>query len=555
MTSVRFLSRFSAIALGLLIFIAPVWAQSSTDTTKEQSSDQKQVTGKQSAADPLKRPLSKKQKEKNAKAMREELAKPYKQFLQDVIYIITQEELDAFAKLSNDEERDQFIEIVWHRRNPTPDSPENEFKDEHYRRLTYANEHFAAGVLGWRTDRGMIYIKFGKPDEIESHPSGGTYERPIGQGGGTTSAYPFEDWRYRHIDGIGDDINVEFVDDCQCGAYRMTLNPADKNALAHVPGAGQQLIANGLQSEQNSKEFDRMQVFFDLQRQAQFKFKNLREQVTHIVSSDLLPFDVRADFVKVTSDTVLVPVTIQVQNKDISFENKDGVAHGVVNISGDVSTMTQRVVQTFEDTVIVDVPSDLLEKAMQNHSIYWKAMPLHPGRYLMEIVVKDVRGSHIGSWSKALTVPDFSDDKLAASTLILADKMEKVARTSVGSGNCVIDDTKVCPRVEPSDGKPAGFRRDQKINFWMQVYNLGIDEQSKKPSATIEYDVVNIATNKPVAHMVESTDTMSKVGEKITLERSMPLASLAPGTYRLTIKVNDNVSKQTITPSANFAVE
>jgi hypothetical protein len=268
-----------------------------------------------------------------------------------------------------------------------------------------------------------------------------------------------------------------------------------------------------------------------------------------------LPFDVQADFVKVTSDTVLVPVTIQVQNKDISFENKNGVAHGVVNISGDVTTLTQRIVQTFEDTVSVDVPSDLLEKAMQNHSIYWKAMPLHPGRYLMEIVVKDVRGSHLGTWTKALTVPDFSDDKLAASSLILADKMERVARTSVGSGNCVIDDTKVCPRVEPSDGKPAGFRRDQKINFWMQVYNLGIDEQSKKPSATIEYDVVNIATNKPIAHMVESTDTMGKVGDKITLERSMPLASLEPGTYRLTIKVNDNVSKQTITPSANFAVE
>src|SRR5260370_3682479 len=185
MTSVRFLYRFSAIALGLLIFIAPVWAQSSTDTTKEQSSDQKQVTGKQSAADPVKRTWRKKQKEKNGKAMREELAKPYKKFLQDVIYIITKEELDAFAKLSNDEERDQFIEIVWHRRNPTPDSPENEFKDEHYRRLTYANEHFAAGVPGWRTYRAMIYIKFGKPDEIESHASEGTYEHPIEQVGGT----------------------------------------------------------------------------------------------------------------------------------------------------------------------------------------------------------------------------------------------------------------------------------------------------------------------------------------------------------------------------------
>ncbi|HTD22884.1 MAG TPA: GWxTD domain-containing protein [Terriglobales bacterium] len=555
MTSVRFLSRFSAIALGLLIFTALVWAQSSTDTTKEQSSDQKQVTGKQSAADPLKRPLSKKQKEKNAKALREELAKPYKQFLQDVIYIITQEELDAFAKLSNDEERDQFIEIVWHRRNPTPDSPENEFKDEHYRRLTYANEHFAAGIPGWRTDRGMIYIKFGKPDEIESHPSGGTYQRPIEEGGGMTSTYPFEDWRYRHIDGIGDDINIEFVDDCQCGAYRMTMNPEDKNALAHVPGAGQQPMANGLQSQQNSKEFDRLEQYVGLLRQAEFKFKGLKEHVSHIIGTGPMPFDVRTDFVKTGSDAVLVPVTIQVRNKDITFETKDGVARGVVNISGTVSTMTQFVAQTFGDTVSVEVPAELLEKTTQNRSIYWKAIPLHPGRYLMDVVVKDMKGDRISSLSRALTVPEFGDDKLASSSLILADRIEKVSTKSVGAGNCVIDDTKVCPRVEPSDGKPAGFRRDQKMNFWMQVYNLGIDEQSKKPSATIEYDVVNIATNKPIAHMVESTDTMGKVGDKITLERSMPLASLEPGTYRLTIKVNDNVSKQTITPSANFAVE
>ena len=152
-------------------------------------------------------------------------------------------------------------------------------------------------------------------------------------------------------------------------------------------------------------------------------------------------------------------------------------------------------------------------------------------------------------------MPDFGDEKLASSTLILADVMEKVPSKSVGAGNFVIGDTKVRPRVEHSDGKPASFKREQRMNFWMQVYNLGIDGQSKKPSATIEYDVVNTATNKPVAHMVETTEQMSKVGEQITLERSMPLTSLPPGTYRLTIKVNDNISKQTITPSANFAVE
>ncbi|PYX89542.1 MAG: GWxTD domain-containing protein [Acidobacteria bacterium] len=570
--------RFSALILGLFLFAAPVWAQSSDNNSKAQDSDKKQVKSKQDEVDPLKRPLTQKQKERNSKALKIEIGQTYKKWLnEDVRYIITPEEEQTFKQLSNDEERDVFIENFWLRRDPTPDTPENEFKEEHYRRIAYANEHFAAGIPGWRSDRGRMYIQYGPPDEIDSHPSGGTYQRPMDEGGGSTSTYPFEDWRWRYIEGIGQEVIVEFVDTCQCGDYHMTMDRSEKDALLMVPNAGLTFseemgmtskndrfthaglerlgLDPGQQGAQSGKEFDRLEQFFKLQRPPQIKFKELDEIVTHKIRYNLMPFDVRSDFVKVTSDTVLVPVTVQVQNKDITFENKDGVARGLVNIYGRVTTMTEKIAQTFEDTVGIDVPGELLEKTMQNHSIYWKALPLRPGRYRMDIVVKDVKGDRVGTWTKALTVPDFGDEKLASSTLILADVMEKVPSKSVGAGNFVIGDTKVRPRVEHSDGKPASFKREQRMNFWMQVYNLGIDGQSKKPSATIEYDVVNTATNKPVAHMVETTEQMSKVGEQITLERSMPLTSLPPGTYRLTIKVNDNISKQTITPSANFAVE
>ena len=574
----RFSFRFSALILGLFLFAAPVWAQSSDNNSKAQDSDKKQVKSKQDEVDPLKRPLTQKQKERNSKALKIEIGQTYKKWLnEDVRYIITPEEEQTFKQLSNDEERDVFIENFWLRRDPTPDTPENEFKEEHYRRIAYANEHFAAGIPGWRSDRGRMYIQYGPPDEIESHPSGGTYQRPMDEGGGSTSTYPFEDWRWRYIEGIGQEVIVEFVDTCQCGDYHMTMDRSEKDALLMVPNAGLTFseemgmtskndrfthaglerlgLDPGQQGAQSGKEFDRLEQFFKLQRPPQIKFKELDEIVTHKIRYNLMPFDVRSDFVKVTSDTVLVPVTVQVQNKDITFENKDGVARGLVNIYGRVTTMTEKIAQTFEDTVGIDVPGELLEKTMQNHSIYWKALPLRPGRYRMDIVVKDVKGDRVGTWTKALTVPDFGDEKLASSTLILADVMEKVPSKSVGAGNFVIGDTKVRPRVEHSDGKPASFKREQRMNFWMQVYNLGIDGQSKKPSATIEYDVVNTATNKPVAHMVETTEQMGKVGEQITLERSMPLTSLPPGTYRLTIKVNDNISKQTITPSANFVVE
>ena len=150
---------------------------------------------------------------------------------QDVRWIITDEERSAFKQLSNDEERENFIEAFWQRRDPTPDTAENEFKEEHYRRIAYANEHFPAGIPGWKTDRGRIYIVFGPPDEIESHPSGGTYERPMEEGGGTTSTFPFEQWRYRYIEDIGQEVIIEFVDTCMCGDYHMTIDRSEKDAL------------------------------------------------------------------------------------------------------------------------------------------------------------------------------------------------------------------------------------------------------------------------------------------------------------------------------------
>ena len=285
------------------------------------------------------------------------------------------------------------------------------------------------------------------------------------------------------------------------------------------------------------------------------KFKDLEEVVTHKISVNLMPFDVRADFVKVTSDTVLTPVTIQIKNRDITFQNKDGVQRGTVNIFGRVTTLSGRIAQTFEDTLQTDVPAELLPQTAENSQVYWKALPLRPGHYRLDIVVKDVNGDRTGSWSKSLMVPDFGDEQLTTSSLIVADQMYPVATKDIGTGSFVIGTTKVRPRVASADGKPISFKRGQKLNFWMQVYNLKVDEKTHKPSATIEYDVVNTATNKQVVHTVDSTEQMGNVGDQLTLEKTLAAANLQPGLYKIEIKVNDNLSKQTVDPSATFAVE
>ena len=285
------------------------------------------------------------------------------------------------------------------------------------------------------------------------------------------------------------------------------------------------------------------------------KFKDLEEVVSHKISVNLMPFDVQTDFVKVTADTVLVPVTVQIKYRDMTFNNKEGVQRGTVNIFGRTTTLTGRVAQTFEDTVSVDEPAELLPKVLDHSAIYWKALPLRPGHYRLDVVVKDVNGDRVGTWSRGIIVPEYIEDKLATSSLILADQMEKVPARNVGTGNFVIGTTKVRPRIASANGKPPMFKRDQKVNFWMQVYNLSVDQQSHKSNATVEYNLVNAATNKAVIHTVESTAKMGNAGDQVTLEKSVPASSLQPGLYRLSIKIDDNISKQTIGPSVTFAVE
>ncbi len=537
------------------------------------------ASGQDQEVDPLKRERSDREKFAAQKAVRQELKGAYKTWLdQDVAYIISDEERKAFKNLSNDEEREAFIEQFWLRRNPNPDSPENEFREEHYRRIAYANEHFAAGKPGWKTDRGHIYISFGKPDSIESHPSGGSYQRPMEEGGGETSTFPFETWHYRYIEGIGENIDIEFVDTCMCGDYHFTIDRSEKDALLHVPGGGQTLeeqmgmakksdrfkgglenLGTGpLSSEQASKQFDRIDMAAKLFAPPPIKFKDLDAFMSEhkLLSGPVFPFDVRTDFIKVTESTDLVPITLQIKNRDITFVTKEGVAKGVVNILGRVTTITGKTVQTFEDTVEIEQPSELLEKSLDRQSVYWKALPLLPGLYRLDIAIKDVNNpDHIGLYARSLNVPIFHDEQLGTSSLILADQMNSVSSHDIGSGNFVIGNTYIRPRVSANPATPVTFKRTQQLNFWMQVYNLGINEATKSNAATVTYQIVDATNNTVVFEKRLDSNDLGAHSDQLTVEKTLPVAGLQPGKYRVTIKVNDEISKQEIAQSAPFVVE
>ncbi len=508
-----------------------------------------------------------KQERRRQKAIQKEMESPYKKWLQEEVpYIITDEERAAFKKFSTDEEREQFIEQFWERRNPNPGSPENEFKEEYYRRIAYANEHYASGIPGWKADRGRIYIMYGPPDEIESHPSGGSYLRPPEEGGGETATFPFEQWRYRYIEGIGSNIILEFVDPSMTGEYHMTMDPGEKDALLHVPNAGlTQLesmrmaskrdrftrtdgmtIGRGFGEPESMNEFTRLDTYSRIWKPPAVKFNDLKAVVTTKISAQLLPFDVRTDFIRVTEETVLTPVTIQVANRDLQFQNKSGIMHAVLDVFGQLSTLGGRIVTTFEDSVVLDVPENDFQRYVDRKSVYQKVVPLRPGRYKLSAVVKDDLNGNMGSLEQGIQVPRYEEDKLSHSSLILADLIQPLPTNQVGTGPFVIGGTKVRPSVNQT------FTRDQNLWIYMQVYNLGLDPQTHRPSAEVEYDIAK--DGKTILSKTEDLGKSQNTAQQITLQKKMSLTPLLPGKYMVQIKITDNVKRQTVAPTSPFEV-
>ncbi len=564
----------AAVGCGLLATPAFARHRSQDQDQSAQTSSQGQDTN------PLNRPLSNKERYKQENELRQELKGPYKIWLnQDVVYIITDQERKAFLSLSNDEERDAFIQAFWRRRNPDPDSPENTAREEHYRRIAYANEHFAAGEPGWKTDRGRIYIEWGAPDSIDSHPSGGLYDRPMDEGGGTTTTFPFEVWHYRYLPGIGENVNIEFVDTCQCGDYHFTLDPSEKDALLHVPGAGLTdwemenhkdktdrfkcagvgYCGGGPEGDiAQGKEFDRIEMAAKLFAPPPEQFKDLDAfTVEHrLLPGPVLPFDVRTDFVKVTDDMDMVPITLQFNNKDITFVTKDGVSKGELSILGKFTTLTDTTVQTFEDEVSIEQPSELLQNELARKSIYWKAIPLPPGLYRLDIIVKDVNNpDHMGIYGRGIEVPAFPDEKLGTSSLILADEMYPVPSRDIGGGDFVIGDMFVRPRVADGYTNPVSFKRNQNLSFWMQVYNLGINQTTRSNSAMVTYEITDATNGDVILKQEVPSKDLGAHSDELTVDKTLPMAGLQPGKYKVTIKVDDEILKQEIAQSAPFVVE
>jgi GWxTD domain-containing protein len=523
------LTRFLLLSLFILIFVAPVFTQPKS-------------------ADPQARPHKTKAEPKDA----------FKNWKVEVDPILTPEERAAWDTLKSDDERERFIEIVWRRRDPNPDTEENEYREAYYERLAYVNEHFASGIPGFKTDRGRIYLRFGKPDEIESHPSGGSYQRESWEGGGSTSTYPFERWWYRNLPGRSD-MDVEFVDPTGSGEYRIARNPFEKDALLHVPGAGPQGIdqnayitaaggwGNPFSSRMKDSEFEWMDRIHFLNQPPPVSFDGLTgtSNPTPIIEDSPLNSSVKVSFFKQSDDRVLVAMTVETDNRDLVFTEQGGIPTARVNISGRITSVAGRRIGFFEDVATTTaLPNELIE-AKDRKSVYQKAVSLAPGRYKIDVQVRDIVSGSASVRHLGFEVPKFGAN-LAASSLILASVLEQISDVPV-SRQFQIGDKKVIPNLT------GRFHRGSPIGIYLQIYNAGIDQTTLRPSVDVEY--VLLKNGQKLAGQMEDWRGTTSNGERLTLARLLDSKSLDPGAYEIEIHIRDQVTNQTLVQKAALTIE
>ncbi len=500
---------------------------------------------------------------------------PYKKWMEEeVTWIISDEERVAWRRLQTDDERQAFIEAFWLRRDPTPDTEENEYKEEHYRRIQWANDRFASGIPGWKTDRGMVYIKYGPPDDIDDHSSGGPGVRPIEEGGGETTFFPYQIWRYRHIDGVGSDVQIEFLDKSMTNEYRITIDPSEKDALLNVPGAGLTLyeqmglaskddrftrtdgtrlgVPSGVPMPASYDQFDRMAQFANLGKAPVVKFPELSTVANSTIRYNLLPMRVRTDYFPLTGASVNTSLTLQWDRKDLNYKTKEGVAQARINIQIRIESVThKRVVPLIEEFVETPpVQAEMLEQAAQGSVVFQKLIPLIPGRYHLTVVAKDTVSGNLQNYDAALDVPRFEEDVFGNSSLVLADMLEKVPTNSIGKGQFVIGTDKVRPRVD------ATFKRDEIMYIFMMIYNFQPDEKTHKADGSVTYQIFKKGSNEVLAEISDDVSALTKGGgaSQVIAERKLPLQNFEPGDYILKMKVTDKTRDETLTPSAPFKV-
>jgi GWxTD domain-containing protein len=499
----------------------------------------------------------------------EEKSSRYSEWLdKDVVYIITDEEKSVFKKLTTVEERDAFIEQFWARRDPTPRTPDNEFKEEHYRRIAYANENFKSGIEGWETDRGRIYITFGPPTNKETYASGSLYERRPEEGGATTSTWAFERWYYREIPGVGGGIELEFVDPTQTGEYRLAMRPSEKDALWNTGGgkttaeihgwatrlgvmrSDDMMRPIGLEGDPSymagAQPFARLQQYFQVLRPPELKFKDLRDKVETRISYNMLTCDLGVEIFRVAKDAVLVPATVRVPSAELTYKDfAPGLMRATISLYGKVETLTRTTVYEFEDSVSSDVKDQELAAGLSGVTVYQKQIPLRPGNYKLTVVVKDVGSEKLSTLTAGIQVPSSPEADPSTSSIVLAD-----AIVSSNPGEDVTN-----PFIVPTGFKiypnlKHEFDSRAVLYVYAEAYNTQLDQLSLQPRVRARLEL--IVDGKVVQSWVPRAIFLRG---RLAIFHAIDLQKFDPRAYTLRLALEDTLSGRQFDKSSSFRVK
>jgi GWxTD domain-containing protein len=503
----------------------------------------------------------------------EEAVDHYKRWLdQDVAFIITDEERVVFQSLTAQDEREAFIEQFWRRRDPDPDSGVNEYREEHYRRIAYANDHFSIGVPGWKSDRGRIYIIHGAPDSREYHDQGQQYYRAARDGGGVTNTYSYEVWYYRNIPGVGDGIEIEFVDKTMTGHFTLARDEMDKEASLWVPGIGlteAERLGGAYRSErlgtrsmanlasrrigsplnsfsQKDDLFSRLYRYARLQAPPTIKFKDLESMVDIKLYYNQLPFTVRHDVIKIAPGNYLVPVTFFFNVDEFLFRPSGSIGQASLNLYGRVETLGRHKVYAFDDTVHLNLSSD--RKGNVSTSVFQRNIPLEPGRYKLVAIVKDVHGGKVGTLERGIHIPAEKENlELELSSLILADQVQPAKSGEFISDPFILSGVKVYPSADNR------FKRGSPLGFYFEVYNVMADQQTLEPSLSLGLKLSREGQEVPLPFS-DLHRLLHRYADRFFAGSMLNTAPLQPGRYNLVISVTDHIADNTTHQSAAFEV-
>ncbi len=480
---------------------------------------------------------------------------PRKWLTEEVSYIMTAEERATFERLPTGLDREQFIGQFWERRNPYPGVLENLFEERFYRRIAYANEEFSSTVPGWKTDRGRIFIMYGFPDEIEPHPSGGTLPVADERGIHQSVSYPFDVWRYQCVEGVGRNITVVFADPKASDDVHLMLDPKLGDPFEHAQRAQWHF---GLQSQEDLAPCGtepivwrlppttRLDPFAKVDVLWRTELTGLSGAVASHLSLHQLPFQVRADFIPLTEATGLVPIALEVANRELQFDLRGDTKVARLQVYGQFSTLAGRVGGEFGRELSQEVPSPEFPKHVQASTLYQQLVPLPPGIYKLTIAVKDLASGRAGLTNLRVEVPALRPGMLCASSVILADSLEPAPKIQDYAQPFVVGATELRPNVGHS------FGRGQTLGLYLQIHNVAFDATTHKPSLAVKYEILK--GRKVLLSVPENVEALNRARAILTLHHRFPLNALRPGRYTLRVEALDHISKQSIIPSATFEV-